>query len=77
MCEKENNYVKVSCTDLSSVPGLSSWPLDEDAASSRPLEAETRDNSGRSHNQIGVGMEGKKGGEGGRDIKLYRMLLTM
>ena len=77
MCEKENNYVTVSCTDLSSVPGLSSWPLDEDAASSRHLEAETCDNPGCSHNRLGVGMEGKKGGEGGRDIKLYRMLLTM
>ena len=42
----------VLCTNLSSVPGLSSGSLDTAAASSRPLEAETRDDPGRSHNRL-------------------------
>ena len=33
------------------MPGLSCGPL-ADAASSRPLEAETRDDPGRSHNRL-------------------------
>ena len=41
----------VFCTNLSSVPGLSCGPL-ADAASSRPLEAETCDDPGRSHNRL-------------------------
>ena len=49
----------VFCTNLSSVPGLSSGPL-ADAASSHHLEAETRADPGHSHNRL-------LGREGGRD----------
>ena len=54
-CECASNGIIMSrtvfCTNLSSVPGLSSGPL-ADAASSRSLEAETRDDPGRSHNRL-------------------------
>ena len=50
----------VFCTNLSSVPGLSCGPL-ADAASSRPLEAETRADPGHSHNRL-LGREGWREG---------------
>ena len=63
-CECASNGIIMSrtvfCTNLSSVPGLSSGPL-ADAASSRPLEAESHANPGHTQSTIGEG-----GMEGGR-----------
>ena len=70
-CECASNGIIMSrtvfCTNLSSVPGLSCGPL-ADTASSRPLEAEIRDDPGRSHNRLlrreGRGNMGARGHTG-------------